>query len=297
LHAQRDTLRSFTMGEDVKITIDAPLHPGPGKLILICYALPNGNSTEQTMGKKLQPGDDWHFDIQHIRAQTAFIRKTLQNNTVVVAYFENSYKSWPSYKTKHADYAARVKQMVDTVYGLFTARDKSLYLNGHSGGGRFVFSYLDAVGAIPSYIERIGFLDSDYAYDSSYLPKINGWLQESKKHYLSVFAYNDSVVIYQGKPLVSPTGGTWYRSHRLLADLSGTGTRMINTQNDSLVVYRSRNRRVQFFFKTNPEGKIYHTVQVERNGFIHSVLCGTKYDSKGYRYFGDRAYQTLIEAN
>jgi len=44
---------------------------------------------------------------------------------------------------------------------------------------------------------------------------------------------------------------------------------MAKLRDDSLVVFISRNRRVQFFFKTNPERKIYHTVQVELNGFIH----------------------------
>lgn len=292
-----DTLWSFTMGADATITIDAPARPQSKNLLLICFALPNGNTTAETMGKKLLPGDDWHFDIQHIRAQTAFIRGVLQNTTVVVAYFENTYKSWPAWKTYHEDYAARVKQMVDTVYGLLPAKNKAVYLNGHSGGGRFIFSYLDAVPVVPAYVERISFLDSDYGYDADYFPKLNTWLQASKKHALNVFAYNDSVALYDGKPVVSATGGTWYRSHCLLNDLSAAGHAMTKLQDDSLIVYASQNKRIQFFFKTNPERKIYHTVQVERNGFIHSILCGTKYDSKGYTYFGPRAYQTLISAD
>jgi len=158
-----------------------------------------------------------------------------------------------------------------------------------------VLSYLDAAAVIPSCVERISFLDSDYGYDSSYLPKLAGWLRASKKHFLNVFAYNDSVALYEGKPVVSATGGTWYRSHRLLDDLRGTGFQIARLRDDSLVVYASDDRRVQFFFKANPERKIYHTVQVERNGFIHSVLCGTKFDSKGYSYFGGRAYGKLID--
>ena len=63
------------------------------KTILVIYALPNGNTTEQTMGKKIQPGDDWHFDIQHIRAQTAFVR-TERGENISVGYLENNFKSW-----------------------------------------------------------------------------------------------------------------------------------------------------------------------------------------------------------
>jgi hypothetical protein len=31
------------------------------------------------------------------------------------------------------------------------------------------------------------------------------------------------------------------------------------------------------------------------NGFIHSVLCGTEYDSRNYSYYGKRAYEGLIK--
>jgi hypothetical protein len=291
-----DSLYSFTMDGDTRVTIDAPVFNGNKKLILICYALPNGNTTEQTMGKKIQPGDDWHYDIQHIRAQTEFIRAALYKEaSVAVAYFENSYKSWPAWKTHHEDHAARIKRLVDTVYNLLPAKNKVIYLNGHSGGGRFIFSYLDAITRIPEYIERISFLDSNYGYDSTYMPKLNAWLQENHRHRLNVFAYNDSVALYQGKPVVSATGGTWYKSHRMMNDLSACGWQLRCLQNDSLQVYAARGNRVQFFLKTNPDRIIYHTVQVERNGFIHSVLCGTKHDARGYVYFGERAYVDLVK--
>jgi len=51
---------------------------------------------------------------------------------------------------------------------------------------------------------------------------------------------------------------------------------------------------VQFILKENPEKKILHTVQVERNGFIHSMVSGTSNQSQGYEYFGPRAYSKWI---
>ena len=45
------------------------------KAILIFYALPNGNTTAETMGKKIKEGDDWHFDIQHIRRANKIHKK------------------------------------------------------------------------------------------------------------------------------------------------------------------------------------------------------------------------------
>ena len=51
---------------------------------------------------------------------------------------------------------------------------------------------------------------------------------------------------------------------------------------------------MQFILKENPERQIFHTVQVERNGFIHCIVSGTTNEAKGYDYFGPRAYSPWI---
>lgn len=293
LTAAQSAIDSFRMYGDIKITIDQPLTFHHSKTLIILFALPNGNTTEQTMGKKWQAGDDWHFDIQHVRAQTAFLRGSLKEN-IVVAYLENKYRSWPLWKQKHTAFKKEIPHVVDTVFNLLKAERKVLYLNGHSGGGSFIFGYLDGVQKIPSFIQRIGFIDSDYGYDSSYYPKLKNWLKENKKATLTVFAYNDSVALYNGKPVVSEKGGTWYRSHLMLQQLRND-FRFDQTRNDSLIFYRSTNNQIAFFFRTNPERKIFHTQQVELNGFIHSILYRTKKEDEGYEYFGQRAYTNFIQ--
>ena len=55
--------------------------------------------------------------------------------------------------------------------------------------------------------------------------------------------------------------------------------------NAEFETYSALNGRVSFLLKENPEKKIFHTVQVERNGFIHCLLFGTPEESKGYTYF------------
>lgn len=284
-----DSLRMFN---DVKITLDIPKYKY-NKSVLIFYALPNGNTTAQTMGKKLQAGDDWHYDIQHIKAQTDFLRERLKQN-IVIAYLENDYKSWPLWKQKHSNYRKEIQIIVDSVFNLIPSKNKTVYLNGHSGGGSFILGYLDGLAKIPSVIERITFLDSDYGYDSSYSSKFISWLAENNKATLTVFAYNDSVALYDGKPIVSEKGGTWYRSHLMIQNFEKNFS-FHQTRNDSLIFYRSSNNQVAFFFKTNPERKIFHTQQVELNGFIHSILYRTKKENEGYEYFGQRAYSKFIE--
>ena len=64
--ATAQSMQHFSMYEDVNMTIDAPANFSPShKTIIILYALPNGNTTEQTMGKKIATGEDWHFDKQN----------------------------------------------------------------------------------------------------------------------------------------------------------------------------------------------------------------------------------------
>ncbi len=296
LHGQTNSfIDSFRVWEDVKVTIDKPANfSNHKKTIVIFFALPNGNTTEQTMGKKMQPGDDWHFDIQHIRAQTKFIRQQVRGKNFVVIYLENSYKSWPLWKQKHPDFSSRIPHLVDSLAGLINAKRKDIYLNGHSGGGSFIFGYLAGVQEIPDALKRISFLDSDYGYDSSYYPKLKNWLQKTKGASLNVFAYNDSIALYNGKPVVSATGGTWYKSHMLLQHLQKDFT-FLKSNSDSLIIHKSVDNKIHFYFKLNTDRGIYHTQQVELNGFIHSILSGTKFDSKKYKYYKARAYINLIE--
>jgi hypothetical protein len=289
-----DSYSSFRMYGDVRITIDQPLDLSKKKTIIILFALPNGNTTEQTMGKKMASGDDWHFDIQHIRAQTKFLREKLSATNIVVFYLENDLKSWPAWKQKHSNHLGLIQHIVDTLFKIVPAKNKSIYLNGHSGGGSFIFGYLAGIKKIPAIIERISFIDSNYGYDSSFYSKFKRWLKTNKKAHLTVFAYNDSIALYNGKPFVSATGGTWYRSHLMIKHFSADFT-FRQSATDSLLIFQTKNKKAGFFLKQNLNRGIYHTQQVGLNGFIHSILYGTKNESDGYEYYGPRAYNNYIK--
>ena len=51
-----------------------------------------------------------------------------------------------------------------------------------------------------------------------------------------------------------------------------------------LLVTHHLTKRVQFHLKENPNAEIFHTVLVERNGFIQSILSGTEYEGKNYKF-------------
>ncbi len=286
------------MDPEVRIQINAPAEtwvPEGKKLLLVFYALPNGNTIEQTMGKRMQPEDDWHYDIQHIAAQTRFLRAHLPDRVVVVAYLENALKSWPAWRKRYGD--SKIPEIFAVAENLFPGRDLEVVLSSHSGGGSLLFGYFNAVEKIPEEIERIAFLDSDYAYDRAkgHAAKLVAWLKSGDRHFLCVLAYNDAVALLDGKPFVSAEGGTWGKSHELQRELADT-FQFTSRTNAEFETHSALNGRVQFILRENPDRKVLHTVQVERNGFIHSLLSGTVQECEGYEYFGPRAYSKWVGA-
>lgn len=282
--------------KNVTISIYAPLQFNRrGKTHLIFFALPNGNTIEWTKGKKLNPGDDWHFDIQHIAAQTRYVRSTNKKDNYIIAYLMAGQKSWPAWKRSTPDSIYMIKNIVDSITNMFKAYDPVIVLNGHSGGGSFIFGFLDAVNEIPGNVERIAFLDSDYGYEEGmHKNKLAKWLTQNNNHKMLVLAYNDSVVIYNGKPLVSATGGTWYRSRLMQRNLAESFS-FTTTSDTSFITHEALDGRIKIILKENPHGLIYHTEQVAKNGFILSLLLETKYNRKKYfTYFGERVYEKFI---
>ena len=89
------------------------------------------------------------------------------------------------------------------------------------------------------------------------------------------------------------TGGTWYRSHLMRTNLAAHFA-FTSARAGDFEHHTALSGRVEFLLHTNPDRAILHTVQVEKNGFIHSLLSGTPQENRGYRYFGPRAYDPWI---
>ncbi|WP_316766907.1 hypothetical protein [Pedobacter frigiditerrae] len=289
-----NSLKKIEIDSGVVLSIDEPAVftlSEPTKIIV--YALPNGNTTEQTFGKKLAQGDDWHFDIQHIGAQTEFIRNADVNTNYIIVYAENNLKSWPAWRRKYTNSDTQIGEIVSSLLQRYKNFNPQIILSGHSGGGSFIFGYINSQAQIPAYIERIGFLDATYGYETEkHQAKLKTWLKAKNKS-LQVIAYNDSVVVYNGKPLVSPTGGTWFRSKLIAKNLQADFKLKSFDLADRLTWFDKRHS-IDFKLIKNPEGKIYHTVLVEKNGFIDLIFDGTDLQDKGYKFWEDRAYTKFI---
>lgn len=289
-----NSLHKLNLDSGITLTFDEPsILKFTKKTKIIIYALPNGNTTAQTFGKKLVEGDDWHFDIQHIGAQTQFIRNEDVNTNYIVVYAENSLRSWPAWRKKFAKADEQITNIVADILKRYKKLKPKIILSGHSGGGSFIFGYINSQNQIPSYIERIGFLDATYGYETEkHQAKLKNWLNNKNK-FLQVIAYNDSVVVYNGKPLVSPTGGTWYRSQLMAKDLS-VDFKLLEINLPDRINWKNSKQNISFSLLKNPDAKIYHTVLVEKNGFIELVFRGTAFQDKNYNFWSDRVYNNFV---
>ena len=292
--AVEEKMEEIAFEGGVRCVVNAPGEMDPAKPTrLMLYAAPAGSSIEQTIGRRVEAKADGLFDVQHIGAQTRWLRAREREVNLVVAYVQAEPKSWVQWKRAHPDHAARVGAMVGALRAKFPGA--KLVLTGHSAGGSFTFSYLDGVATIPDDVERIAFLDSNYAYDATlgHAAKLPAWLAASDAHRLVVLAYEDHVALLGGQTFVSAEGGTWGRSQAMLRDFSG---KMVFTRSeaDGLQQHTALGGRVEFWLKENPTKAVLHTRQVELNGFIHALLAGTARAGQGYGYLGARAYGEWI---
>lgn len=291
-----EQIMSFVYEPGIKIQINAPSKASfdkdkPTKIVL--YALPNGNSTDWTIGKLPAKGDDWHYHIQHIGAQTRYIRKIDHSYNLVTIYLEANTRSWGAWRKIDSERDLKIKETVEYLLELFSDYNPHIELNSHSGGGNFIFGFMDVCTEIPAYVKKISFIDSDYNWNNiHYGKKLRNWLEGSTENKLFVACYDDANALYDGKPFVSKKGGTWYRTNLMRKFLKKNlkTPEWCKAEDDSIIYYTADNRRIQFYFRKNPERRIYHTILVERNGYIHSVLSGTEYENIGYNFMGSRVY-------
>ena len=270
----REQVHVYKFEPGVTATMVAPpsrdFHPlQPTTLIL--YALPNGNTTEWTIGKALATGDDWHFDIQHTGAQMRLLRAANPGRNLVIAYLENTQKSWPAWRGANTNNGALIAGMVASLRAAIPGGAPDVWLTGHSGGGSFTFGFINAFDAIPAYVTRIGFLDSDYAFgdDPAHGPKLIAWLRGNSDRRLVVIAYDDRNIELNGKKVVSDTGGTYRATYRMVEAFR----KEIPLEEGHVGSYVSFTApQVEMFIHKNPENKILHTMLVgEFNGFIRAM--------------------------
>ena len=293
-----ERVQILTLDSDVTATIVSPARIDPMKRVeLILYALPNGNTTAQTIGRALTEGMDWHFDIQHIGAQTRALRARGLNNAIVV-YLEADTKSWPAWRSTRGYENAnpRIVAMVNRVRAAVgNPPGMAVTLTGHSGGGSFFWGFIDGQRDLPDWLERIAFLDANYSFEPRHGDRIATWLRRNERNTLVVLAYDDRNIMLDGKRVITDsTGGTWRASQRMMEYFQPLFPLTAGTLGDFL---RYHNTQIEFLLHPNPANRILHTEMIgEMNGYMHAMLVRRpEYKSNGSLLRPERAYRPWIE--
>jgi len=297
LASAAERVRVLDLYPGVTATIVAPARLDLRKPVdLILYALPNGNSTAETMGRTTGDGIGWRFDIQHIAAQTRALRARGLPQAVVV-YLEADGKSWPSWRARlgYPRANARIVEIVDQLRAAIgNPPGLAVTLTGHSGGGSFMFGFIEGQDSLPAWLTRIAFLDANYNFAPPHGDKLVAWLRGSAERRLVVLAYDDREIMLDGKKVVGDSGGTWRASQRMIENLSAA----LAFTKDSLGAFiRYRAPQVEILLHPNPQIKILHTEMIgEMNGYMHAMLTGRPAYERGESLLRpSRAYSAFVE--
>jgi hypothetical protein len=290
-----EAVRWSRLESGIRVCTLKPASPTDAPIDLVIYATPNGNTIEQTLGCAPAADRDWRVDIQHVAAQVRRFRELTPDRATVLVVVESPKLSWPAFRQSAADAGLQVRTLVETLVHEFQPR--ALTLTGHSGGGSFLFGYINAVEAIPAVVERIAFLDANYAYtdDARHGDKLLTWLQGDPQRRLVVVAYDDREITLNGKKVVGPDGGTWRASQRMLDRLRcdlPLETRTVGPFQQTTAL----GGRIEFDLHPNPENRILHTALVgEMNGLLHALTLGAESPIEWGALGGPRAYGRWVQ--
>ena len=265
----------------------------PGRVMI--FALPNGNTLEQTLGCEMAEGLDWHYGIQHVLAQTRLLRTLAPDEPLTLVCAEAGSLSWPAWRGSRADGNAKIGEFVEAWRKRFGGADARVTLTGHSGGGSLIFGVIEAADDIPAEIDRIAILDANYAFDAAkHGDKLLRWLKGDESRRLIVLAYDDRNIEFNGKKVVGPDGGTFRATQRML-DAFRPEMEITEKQTGPFTEYAGLDGRVRFYVHPNPANKILHTALVgDMNGLVHAQTLGTPAEGTWGEFGGPRAYVKFI---
>lgn len=291
-----EQVRWSRLKSGVRVFINAPANWRTSRRLLVIYATPNGSTIEQTLGCASSKELDWRFDIQHVAAQTRRLREINATQDVVLAVVQAPQLSWPTFRREQSGAGTIIRELVESLTKELTA--DLVVLSCHSGGGSFVFGYLNAVESLPISLERIVFLDANYSYsdEERHGDKLLSWLKGDQASRLVVIAYDDREITLNEKKVVGPDGGTFRASQRMLNRFR-RDVELTESEHGHFRHTSGLEGRIEFFIHPNPDNKILHTALVgEMNGLLHGLLVGTNQAGKWGQFGGPRAYANWVQS-
>ena len=244
---------------------------------VVLFATPNGNSIEQTLGCEQKAGRDWLFDIQHIAAQHRQWQSLNERENLILVCLDAKGLSWPGWRARHPDNPQLIRDVIAAIFKQIPLKEPRLTLACHSGGGSFLWGFLNGSDAIPSEVDRFVFLDANYSFSTAdgHGKKFSDWLQSDKGRSLIVMAYDDRNVLFRGKKVVSPTGGTFRATQRMRDEFEKEVAFQESGAGDFKLAIALEGR-IRLLVHQNPRNQILHTQLVgEMNGYLYGVTVNT----------------------
>lgn len=291
-----EQLRWSRLESGVRVAVLAPQTFRTERRLLVIFATPNGNTIEQTLGCASGPGRDWQSAVQHVAAQIRQLRALDTSQDIVLAVVQAPQLSWPSFRREQPQAEHIIRQLVADLQQ--DCQADRVALTCHSGGGSFLWGFLNAQQQLPDSVERIVFLDANYSYSSEdgHGDKLLAWLQGNSARRLIVTAYDDRHIRLNGQLVVGPDGGTWRASQRMM-DWFQQHVPLSTAAAGPFQHTRGLSDQLHWFVHPNPDNRILHTALVgEMNGVLHSLTLGTPYAAVWGTHGGPPTWTAWVQA-
>ena len=247
----------------------------PNRVVL--FATPNGNTIEQTLGCQAKKDRDWHFDIQQIAAQHRQWQSWNPDENLVLVCLEAKGLSWPRWRARHPENPVLIRKLLEDILAAIPLKSPRLTLACHSGGGSFLWGFLNGSEQIPEQVDRFLFLDANYSFSvaDQHGRKFLDWLRADAKRNLVVICYDDRNVLFRGKKVIGPTGGT-FRATRRMRDRFARDLKFAESRSGDLKIETALQGRLTRVTHLNPQNQILHTTLVgELNGYLYGMTLNT----------------------
>lgn len=271
-----ERVTTFAESPDIRVHVNEPTDADGRPTRLLVFALPNGNTLEETLGCALAEDRHWRHGIQHIAAQTRMLRSLLPEERIVLIAVEAKGLTWPNWRATHEGANLIIAEKFAAWRERFGGPESMVTLACHSGGGSFLWGVIEGNDALPDWLDRIVYLDANYSFDAKlHDEKLRAWLDApGDEHRLVVIAYDDREITIDGKKVVGDDGGTFRATDRMHKAFSAAKP-LVTAVEEPWTRTVGWGGRFRSEVHANPENKILHTRLVgEMNGLVHAQLIG-----------------------
>ena len=204
--------------------------------------------------------------------------------------------SWPEFRRTTTDSSRWISEFVESIKTEVSAHE--VVMACHSGGGSFLWGWINAHQELPEYLHRMIFLDANYSFstEDGHDRKLVEWLTRSKENALIVIAYDDREIQLNGKKVVDSDGGTYRATERMRKSFSSE-MEFSEVNDGSFKNAIGLEGRIQLLVHQNPDNKILHTALVgEMNGLAVGMALAKKEIVPEIRLGEPRLYSEWIQA-